>query len=197
MAQSFARFGRIAIVSSATTDRQVGIPRPGRGGNLGVRCRSGIRCHSSRPNRHARTTPAVGRWAGRAQVGAQRLPDIGGQRYPVLTGRLAAQDAPPGAPVEVVPPQPRRLDRSQAQACDQHEDRVVADTGGIADVAAVKRPLHVVRRDRLRDTGVVTLGRPDISRLRPRAACSDTSRRGGERSSEANGRTPRRYCTNE
>ncbi len=35
--------------------------------------------------------------------------------------------------------QPRRLDRSQAHACDQHEDRVAADTGGIADVTAVEQ----------------------------------------------------------
>jgi hypothetical protein len=27
--------------------------------------------------------------------------------------------------------------------CDQHEDRVVADTRGIADVEAVEQPLHV------------------------------------------------------
>jgi hypothetical protein len=132
----------------------------------------GIRCWWRWPNQPHYTWRLARRWAGLAQVGAQRLPDTGGQRHPVLAGRLAAQDDPPGAPVEVVPPQPRRLDRSQAQACDQHEDRVVADSCGIVDVAAVKRQLHVVRRDRLRATGVVTLGRRDISRLRPRAPCS-------------------------
>jgi hypothetical protein len=70
----------------------------------------------------------AGRWAGLAQIGAQRLPDIGGQRHPALAGRLALQDDPPGAPVEVVQLQPRRLDRSQAQACDQRR-------GGAAAVA--------------------------------------------------------------
>ena len=63
-------------------------------------------------------------------MGAQRLPDIGGQRHRVLAGRLAAQDDPPGAPIEVIQLRPRRLDRSQAQACDQHADRVFANTRG-------------------------------------------------------------------
>jgi hypothetical protein len=45
-------------------------------------------------------------------------------------GSLAAQDDPPGALREVVQLRPRRLDRSQAQACGQHEDYVVAETPG-------------------------------------------------------------------
>jgi hypothetical protein len=129
------------------------------------------------PTSTAALTPGGRRSPGGAQVGAERVPDIGGQRYSPSAGRLAVQDDPPGALVEVVQLQPRRLDRSQAQACDQYEDRVVAGTRGIADVAAVEQALHVVRSDRLRDTGVVTLGRRDRPRSCPGASCSATSRR--------------------
>ncbi len=96
------------------------------------------------------------------------------QRYPVLARRLAAQDAPPGAPVEVIQTGAAPLRSIASPACDQHEDRVVADTRGIANVAAVEQPLNVVRRDRLRDTGVVTLRRRDIPRSRPGAPRSTT-----------------------
>ena len=61
------------------------------------------------PARCTYTWRLAGRWAGLAQVGAQRLPDIGGEWRPVLAGRLASQDDPPGAPIEVVQLQPRRL----------------------------------------------------------------------------------------
>jgi hypothetical protein len=94
------------------------------------------------------------------------------QRYPVLARRLAAQDTPPGAPVEVIQTGAAPLRSIASPACDQHEDRVLADTRGLADVEAVEQPLHVVRRDRLRDTGVVTLGRRVIPRSGPGAPCS-------------------------
>jgi hypothetical protein len=124
-----------------------------------------------------------------AQVGAQRLPNIGGQRRATPLPRKTIRP-------------PRRLDRSQAQACERHKDRIVADTRGIADVAAAEQPLHAVGCVRLRDTGVATPERRDIPRSRRRAPCFWTSRRrlrtplrpetNDERSAEANGRTPSR-----
>ncbi len=127
MHQRVARSGRIGIVSSVLTDR-LKFARPV---ETWVSDAAGFDAHS-RTDEHGRTYAwwLAGRWLGVAQVGAQRLPDIGGQRQPVVAGRLAAQDDPPGAPVEVVRLQPRRLDRRKPKRAT-HEGRVVADGGGM------------------------------------------------------------------
>ena len=61
------------------------------------------------------------------------------------------------------------------QALDHHG--ITASNGGTALIAGVEQPLHVVRRDRLRDTGVVTLGWRDRPRSRRGAPGFDTGRR--------------------
>ncbi len=74
------------------------------------------------------------------------------------------------AEIGVVHLRPSRLDRSQSQACNPREDRVVADNRGIADVAAIEQPLHTVRRDRFRDAAVAPSGGATYL-ARPKSAC--------------------------
>jgi hypothetical protein len=110
MAQSVARFGRITNVPSAATDRQVEVPAPATvetsvsdaaWDSLLVVMAEPARPHLHLPDRRSLGGPGAG---GRSTPPRHRR-----ARHPVLAGRLAAQDDPPGAPVEVVQLQPRRL----------------------------------------------------------------------------------------
>ena len=112
-----ARFGRITNAPSdqPNIDR-LKFPRPGHGGNLGVRCRGGPVAsgdsRTARPHLHRADRRSLGGSGARRRSTPPRRRR---QRYPVLARRLAAQDAPPGAPVEVIQTEPRRFDRLQAR----------------------------------------------------------------------------------
>jgi hypothetical protein len=109
MTQSLARFGWIRSVPPVPTGRLT-FPTPATAATT-VSESPGIGCYRDGRTGTARTYTwrLTRRRAAPATGGAQRRPDIGGQRHRVLAGSPASQDDPPRAPIEVLQLRPRRL----------------------------------------------------------------------------------------
>ncbi len=159
MAQSFARFGRITTIPSVATNRLT-FPAPATAETWVFRCRLGSIASGDGRTGSGALTPGGSPVAGRPR----RRWALNASPTSAGSGIAPSRDALPRNTNR-----PARQSRSSncsraasidggAQACDQHEDRVVADTRGslMSQLSSSRCTSFAVIA--FRDTGVVTLG---------------------------------------